>query len=94
MSSEDFHTDEEKWQALARHEMLGEILLKLGKLSLMQLEDLVQEQEKTGKNLGELIVSRGLMSKAEVAQALELQHQADEVALESIKELSDKSKKP
>lgn len=88
------HTDEEKWQALARHEMLGEILLKLGKLHLGQLEELVKEQETTGKTLGELIVSKKIMSKKEVTAALELQQQADKVALESVKELSDKSKRP
>ncbi len=97
MTSEEHptpQTDEEKWQALARHEMLGEVLLKLGKLHLKQLEELVAEQQKTGKTLGEIIVSKGLMSRAEVAQALELQQQADKVATDSVKELSDKSKRP
>lgn len=86
-------TDEEKWQALARHEMLGEVLLKLGKLHLTELEELVAEQKKTGQALGELIVAKGLMSKEEVAQALALQVKADQVATDSVKELSDKSKK-
>ncbi len=86
-------TDEEKWQALARHEMLGELLLKIGKLNLKQLEELVSEQEKTGKTLGELVVARGLMSREELAKALELQQQSDKVTLDSVKELSDKAKK-
>jgi len=85
-------TDEEKWQVLSRHEMLGEILLKLGKLHLHQLEELVAEQSKSGQTLGELLVSKGIMSRAEVKEALELQQQADKVASDSVKELSEKSK--
>lgn len=96
MTSEEHspnQSDEEKWQTLARHEMLGEVLLKIGKLNLAQLAELVNEQEKSGVTLGELVVARGLMSREEVARALELQHKADKVADESVKELSDRSRK-
>jgi len=85
-------SDEEKWQALTRHEKLGEVLLKLGKLNLQQLQDLIDEHADSDKHLGELIVAKGLMSKEEILQALEWQHQADKVSNDAVKELKDKQK--
>jgi hypothetical protein len=85
-------SDEEKWQALTRHEKLGEVLLKLGKLNLTQLQALIDEHADSDQHLGELIVSKGLMSKQEILQALELQHQADKVSNDAVMELKDKHK--
>ncbi len=85
-------SDEEKWNLLARHERLGEILLKLGKINLKQLDELMQEKINSDKQFGELIVAKGIMSKAEIESALKLQEKAEEEFVESVEELKDKLK--
>jgi hypothetical protein len=86
-------TDEEKWQLLTSHEKLGEVLLKRQMLTLAQIGELVHLQEKTGKAFGELIVSQGFLTRAQVLQALEWQHQSDKVEMQSIMDLQEKRKK-
>jgi hypothetical protein len=87
-------TDEEKWDILTRPEKLGEILLKQGKLTLAQLEDLIAQQEKSGMPLGELILSRGIMSRADLLIALDWQHKTDQVIIDSLTEMIHQQKKP
>lgn len=84
--------DDAKWQLLTRHEKLGEILLKLGKINLAQLGELMAELGDTDRHLGDLVVAKGIMTRAELLAALELQHQADKVSLQSVMELQDKQK--
>lgn len=86
-------SEEEKWDILTRPEKLGEILLKHGKINVNQLEDLIKEQENSGKPLGELILSKGLMSRSELLTALDWQHKADKVIIDSLTELINKPKK-
>jgi hypothetical protein len=97
MSEQDFGlqglSEEEKWDILTRPEKLGEILLKHGKINVNQLEDLIKEQETSGKPLGELILSKGLMSRTELLTALDWQHKADKVIIDSLTELINKPKK-
>ena len=78
---------------LTRPEKLGEILLKHGKITVHQLEELIKEQETSGKPLGELILSKGLMSRSELLTALDWQHKADKVIIDSLTELINKPKK-
>lgn len=80
-------SDEEKWDIITRPEKLGEILLKQGKLSLAELEDLIKQQESSGMPLGELILSKGIMSRADVLTALDWQHKTDQVIIDSLTEL-------
>ena len=86
-------SDEEKWDILTRPEKLGEILLKQGKLTLAQLEDLIKQQEASGMPLGELILSKGIMSRADVLTALDWQHKTDQVIIDSLTELIHRQKK-
>jgi hypothetical protein len=86
-------SEEEKWDILTRPEKLGEILLKHGKITVHQLEELIKEQETSGKPLGELILSKGLMSRSELLTALDWQHKADKVIIDSLTELINKPKK-
>ncbi len=86
-------TDEEKWDVLTRPEKLGEILLKQGKLTLVQLEDLIAQQEKSGMPLGELILSKGIMSRADLLTALDWQHRTDQVIIDSLTEMIHQQKK-
>lgn len=89
----DSWTDEEKWQFLARHEKLGEVLVRQNRLTLEQLEILLEEQRSSGKHMGQLIVSRGLLTVDDILAALKQQHISDKVSLESIIELQTKHNK-
>ncbi len=86
-------SDEDKWDILTRPEKLGEILLKQGKLTLTQLEDLILQQEKSGMPLGELVLSKGIMSRADVLTALDWQHRQDQVIIDSLTEMINQQKK-
>ena len=86
-------SDEEKWDIITRPEKLGEILLKQGKLTLAQLEDLIKQQEASGMPLGELILSKGIMSRADVLTALDWQHKTDQVIIDSLTELIHRQKR-
>jgi hypothetical protein len=86
----DKWTDEEKWQYLTRHEKLGEVLVRQNQLTLEQLEQLLSEQQKTGQHIGQLIVSRGVLTLDDILYALNQQHISDKVSLESIIELQSK----
>lgn len=86
-------TDEDKWELLTRPEKLGEILLKHGKITLAQLEDLVKEQETSAIPFGELVVSKGIMSRQDLFTALDWQHKSDQVIIDSLTELINKQDK-
>jgi hypothetical protein len=85
-------SDEEKWQFLTRHEKLGEVLVRQNKLTLDQLEQLIEEQRESGKHMGQLVVSKGFLSVDDILFALNQQHISDKVSLESIIELQTKQK--
>ena len=85
-------SDEQKWQLLASHEKLGEILLKHGMISLAQLEKVVALQQGTGKPLGELVVSEGMLTRQQVMQALSWQQQSEKVEQQAIQDLKEKKK--
>jgi hypothetical protein len=86
-------TDEEKWEVLTRPEKLGELLLKHGKLTLAQLEELIKEQENSGMPFGELVLSKGIMTRSDLLTALDWQHKSDQVIIDSLTELINKQKK-
>ncbi len=80
-------TDEEKWEILTRPEKLGEILIKQGKITLAQLEELIKQQENSGMPLGELILTKGIMSRGDLLTALDWQHKTDQVIIDSLTEM-------
>lgn len=85
-------TDEEKWEMLTRAERLGELLLKNGKLTLAQLEELVKEQESCAMPFGELVIAKGIMSRHDLIATLDRQHKSDQVIIDSLTELINKHK--
>ncbi len=85
-------SEEEKWDLLTRPEKIGEILLKQGKLTLTQLEELCKEQEATGTPFGELVLARGLMSRSDLLRALDLQHMTDKAIIDSLTEMIKRNK--
>ncbi len=80
-------TDEEKWEIITRPEKLGEVLLKRGKITLAQLEELIHQQESSGMPLGELILAKGIMSRGELLIALDWLHRTDQVIIDSLTEM-------
>jgi hypothetical protein len=53
---------------------IGDILLTAGLLTQEQLEAALEDQEKTGRRLGEIVVERGFVSGPALANALAEQH--------------------
>lgn len=79
--------DLENWDKLTRIERLGEMLVRLQVLKLSQLTSLMQEQEETGKRIGELAVEKGLISQDELVEYLIRQIRESQVVDESLREL-------
>ena len=88
-------SDEEKWNYLVRHERLGELLVRRGKLSLAQLEEALKEQEASGqstKHLGEIIVAKKFLTLDEIVNTLDNQKLNHKTSESSIQQLKSKSK--
>lgn len=85
-------SDEQKWSYLVRHERLGEILVRQGKLTLGQLETALKDQESCGKHLGEIIVDKKILSLDEIVAALDKQKHLVQTSEQTIKELKEKDK--
>ena len=85
-------TDEQKWSYLVRHERIGELLVRLGKLTLGQLETVLKEQESCGKHLGEIIVDRKMLTLDEIVSTLDKQKQLCQTSEQTIKQLMEKDK--
>ena len=61
-------------QTLSRSkERLGDILIRMGKLTTPQLLDALIEQKNTGRRLGEILTGRGLVQADEIRVALQTQ---------------------
>ena len=56
---------------------LGEILIRTRKISRVQLDQLLVEQKKTGKRLGELVSRKGIVTKTDIETALREQTQEE-----------------
>jgi hypothetical protein len=87
-------TDDEKWGYLLRHERLGELLVRQGKLTIGQLEALLREQVKTRntKHLGEILVEMKYLTLDEIMHTLDNQHHIQQTGEQAIQELKNKSK--
>lgn len=84
---QDDWSDEQKWEYLLRHERLGELLVKWGRLTLSQVDELLSTQKESNKHLGELVVEQNLLTLDEIMAELKRQSVMDETARESIDEL-------
>jgi hypothetical protein len=62
------------WDYLTRVDKLGELLVRFNALKLTQLTELIEEQSKNPEvKLGELAVSKGLITKEELVRFLDTQ---------------------
>lgn len=87
MTNQEPLSEDQKWEVLTRSEKLGEVLLKRGRITLNQLEELIAEQEKSEVPMGELILARGWMTRQELLEALDLQHKTDQAIIDSLTEM-------
>ncbi len=49
---------------------IGQIMLKKGKITAQQLQEVLQKQKTTGKKTGEILVEEGLVSREDIQQIL------------------------
>jgi hypothetical protein len=92
MESKEAWTDEQKWSYLVRHERLGELLVRQGKLTLGQLETVLNAQEGSQKHLGEIIVEHKILTLDEIVAALDKQKRIGETSEQTIQQLKSKDK--
>jgi hypothetical protein len=81
------HNEQENWEKLTRVERLGEMLVRINALKLSQLTELMSDQERTGKRLGELAVEKGFISQDELVDYLIAQIRGSQVVDDSLREL-------
>lgn len=91
-NSQESWSDEQKWSYLIRHERIGEILVRQGKLSISQLDAALKEQEVCSKHLGEIIVEKKILTLDEILAALEKQKLINNASEQSIKQLKTKER--
>lgn len=92
--SQEKWSDEQKWAYLVRHERLGELLVRQGKLSLGQLETALNEQTAGGnsKHLGEIIVAKKILTLDEIVNALDKQKRLNQTSEQTIQQLKSKDR--
>ena len=56
-----------------QRQKLGELLRAAGRLTRLQLQDVIEEQKRSGRMLGDILVERSLLSAAECEAALAFQ---------------------
>jgi len=82
-------SDEEKWDVLAMHERLGELLIKKKVLKLTELTKAMEELAlNPEKHLGEILIERGLIKKEELKEILYWQKNIDNLVQNTIKEIN------
>lgn len=80
--------ENDKWEKLTRVDKLGELLVRFNVLKLSQLTDLLEEQRNDPDiKLGDIAVSKGLITKNDLLKYLEIQINEGKVIDESLKEL-------
>jgi len=92
--SRELWTDEQKWSYLLRHERLGELLVRQGKLTIGQLEAVLREQVKSQntKHLGEIVVEKKYLTLDEIVATLDKQNRMHQTSEQAIEQLKQKNK--
>ena len=68
----------------AQRDMLGEILIRKGKLTRIQLDEASRIQKETGQLLGSILLSNGFVTEKDLLQALSEQLNIDFVSVTNI----------
>jgi len=68
------------------HQLLGELLIQAKRITPEQLENILREQQLTGKKLGQALVDKGLLKEQELDRFLAFQgHQGDPYRAERLR---------
>jgi hypothetical protein len=89
-------TNEKKWEKLIRHDKIGELLIRQGKINLSQLIEAIHEQENVSPEmlLGDILVEKAFITPSEFKIALETQQKQIQVISKSIQELTNVTQLP
>lgn len=79
--SELGNVSEEKWKVIFRHFRIGEHMLQRKLINISQLSELLEEQQRTGEQIGEMVVRKGIISRHDLLKLLQWQHRADNVIM-------------
>ncbi|MBC7474202.1 MAG: hypothetical protein H7263_07900 [Candidatus Sericytochromatia bacterium] len=83
-----FMTNEKKWEKITRSDKLGEILIKQGKISILNLISSMDEQSrKPEKLIGEILLEKGLVNQPTLDQAIETQKIQSGTLVKTINEI-------
>lgn len=81
-------TMEEKWERVAQHERIGEVLIKHQVLKLNQLVDAIElKKSSPGKHLGEILVEQGIVTEDELIAALDTQFKQSQTVNQTLQEI-------
>lgn len=71
--------------AVIQRKKLGEILVAAGKITIAQLEEVLESQKQKGKKLGELLIENNFVTEYDIIHAIEEQTGIKEVDLNNVK---------
>lgn len=63
---------------------IGDLLIKLGKITPQQLEEALEEQKRTQEKLGEILVNKGFITPSDLSKVLEEQTNIPSISLSNI----------
>ena len=91
-----YMTNEKKWEKLIRHDKIGELLIRQGKINLSKLMDSIAEQENNSpeKLIGDIMMEKGYITNSEFKNALETQQIQIKIIMKTIQELTNVTQLP
>lgn len=75
------------WEKLISNQKLGEILVQHKKITIPQLTIALQQQESRQIPLGQILIDTNVITKDELIEVLELQHDINRILIDSFNEL-------
>lgn len=83
------NVSEERWKIIFRHFRIGEHMLQRKLITVTQLADLLEEQKRTGEQLGEMVVRKEIISRKDLLELLHWQHKADKFIMNLLIDMED-----
>lgn len=80
---------EERWKIIFRHFRIGEHMLQRKLITVTQLAELLEEQKRTGEQLGEMVVRKEIISRKDLLELLHWQHKADKFIMNLLINMED-----
>lgn len=83
------NVSEERWKIIFRHFRIGEHMLQRKLITVSQLAELLEEQKRTGEQLGEMVVRKEIISRKDLLDLLHWQHKADRFIMNLLINMED-----